>query len=341
MSVPYISVIVPVYNVKSLLPRCIDSLLNQQFTDYELLLIDDGSTDGSGDICDKYGKKDSRIKVIHKSNEGVSRTRNRGIDEAKGEWLTFVDSDDYVTPDYLSSLYACIGSGIDLVVQYSKHIRENGEPLYDEYNLPECKIVYERCDFGKMVKEQFIAQRGQIHSKLFKTELLNNRAIRFNSEINFCEDWIFLFNYLNVINQKVCCSPISNYFYIDREGSLSHAENDFASEYATFCIIKDIALEFCSKYNANVIDLGPTYMMHKAITLVTSKAQLCSIRKVDWDFFRRYFKVTSMKTAVDKWMIDHFYSYPSVLFLYLRIVRKFRKALEKHNLWTIVDLLRK
>lgn len=212
MSVPYISVIVPVYNVKSLLPRCIDSLLNQQFTDYELLLIDDGSTDGSGDICDKYGKKDSRIKVIHKSNEGVSRTRNRGIDEAKGEWLTFVDSDDYVTPDYLSSLYACIGSEIDLVVQYSKHIRENGEPLYDEYNLPECKIVYERCDFGKMVKEQFIAQRGQIHSKLFKTELLNNRAIRFNSEINFCEDWIFLFNYLNVINQKVCCSPISNYF---------------------------------------------------------------------------------------------------------------------------------
>ena len=76
MSVPYISVIVPVYNVKSLLPRCIDSLLNQQFTDY-----DDGSTDGSGDICDKYGKKDSRIKVIHKSNEGVSRTRNRGIDD--------------------------------------------------------------------------------------------------------------------------------------------------------------------------------------------------------------------------------------------------------------------
>ena len=65
MSVPYVSVIVPVYNVKSLLPRCIDSLLNQNFTDYELLLIDDGSTDGSGDICDKYGKKDSRIKVIH------------------------------------------------------------------------------------------------------------------------------------------------------------------------------------------------------------------------------------------------------------------------------------
>ncbi len=340
MSVPYISVIVPVYNVKSLLPRCIDSLLNQQFTDYELLLIDDGSTDGSSDVCDEYEKKDSRIKVIHKSNEGVSRTRNRGIDEAKGEWITFVDSDDYVASDYLSDLYDCTHSGIGLVVQSLKHIRENGETLYD-YHLPEGEKVYDTSDFAQMVKEQYLSQRGYTVSKLFKKELLNDRNIRFNTEIKFCEDWIFLFSYLNVINQKVCCSPISNYFYIDREGSLSHAENDFASEYATFCVIKKIALEFCAKYNVNVIDLGPTYMMHKAITLVTSKAQLCSIRKVDWDFFRRYFKVTSMKTAVDKWMIDHFYSYPSVLFLYLRIVRKFRKALEKHNLWTIVDLLRK
>ena len=107
-----------------------------------------------------------------------------------------------------------------------------------------------------------------------------------------------------MINQKVCCSPVSNYFYVDRNGSLSHAENDFASEYATFCVIKEVALEFCTKYN--VIDLGPTYMMHKAITLVTSKAQLRSIRDTDWDFFRCYFPVTSMKTAVDKWMIDLF-----------------------------------
>lgn len=335
-----ISAIVPVYNVKSLLPRCIDSLLNQKFVDFELLLIDDGSTDGSSDVCDEYEKKDSRIKVIHKSNEGVSRTRNRGIDEAKGEWITFVDSDDYVTPDYLSDLYDCTHSGIGLVVQSLKHIRENGETLYD-YHLPEGEKVYDTSDFAQMVKEQYLSQRGYTVSKLFKKELLNDRNIRFNTEIKFCEDWIFLFSYLNVINQEVCCSPASNYFYVDRNGSLSHAENDFASEYATFCVIKEIALEFCAKYNVNVIDLGPTYMMHKAITLVTSKAQLCSIRKVDWDFFRRYFKVTSMKTAVDKWMIDHFYSYPSVLFLYLRIVRKFRKALEKHNLWTIVDLLRK
>ncbi|MBU3807950.1 MAG: glycosyltransferase, partial [Candidatus Phocaeicola faecipullorum] len=115
--IPRISVIVPVYNVAALLPRCIDSLLDQEFTDYEVLLVDDGSTDRSGRICDEYKEKDVRIRVIHKHNEGVSRTRNRGIDEAKGEWITFVDSDDYVTPGYLSDLYACVGTGIELVIQ--------------------------------------------------------------------------------------------------------------------------------------------------------------------------------------------------------------------------------
>ena len=340
MSVPYISVIVPVYNVKLLLPRCIDSLLNQKFTDYELLLIDDGSTDGSGEICDEYGEKDSRIKVMHKQNEGVSKTRNRGIDEAQGEWITFVDSDDYVGFDYLSNLYTCTNPDIDLVVLSLKHMRENGEVLYD-YQLPKEEKVYDKFDFAKMVKEQYLAQRGYTVSKLFKKELLNNHNIRFNSEINFCEDWIFLFSYLNVIDKKVCCSPVSHYFYIDREGSLSHAENDFTSEYATFGLVKDLAVKFCSKYNADLMDLGPTYLLHKAITLVTSKAQLRSIKDADWDFFKHYFQATSMKTSIDRWVVNHFHSQPSLLFLYLHSVRKFRKILEKHNLWTIVDLLRK
>lgn len=320
--------------------RCIDSLLNQKFTDYELLLIDDGSTDGSGDICDKYGKKDARIKVIHKSNEGVSRTRNRAIDEAKGKWITFVDSDDYVTSDYLSDLYACIHSGIGLVVQSLKHIRESGELLYD-YKLPKGEKVYDTSDFAQMVKEQYLSQRGYTASKLFKKELLNDRNIRFNSEIKFCEDWIFLFSYLNAMNEMVCCSSASNYFYVDREGSLSHAAHDFSYNYTTFGIIKRVALEFCSKYNADIEDLGPTYLMHKALTLVTSKSQLRSIKAEDWDFFNHYYPVTSMKTKCDKWIVQHFYSNLSILFGYFYLARKFRKILERHNLWSIVNVLRK
>ena len=101
MSLPIVSVIVPVYNTEKYLPECIESVLFQSYTDFELLLIDDGSTDGSGLICDEYARKDFRIKVVHKSNGGVSSARNEGLDIARGEYVCFVDSDDWVCKDYL------------------------------------------------------------------------------------------------------------------------------------------------------------------------------------------------------------------------------------------------
>ena len=99
-----ISVLVPVYNTNQYLPRCIDSILGQSFTDFELLLIDDGSTDGSAKICDAYAEKDSRIRVLHKENGGVSSARNLGLNEAKGEWVVFVDSDDWISDNCIKLL---------------------------------------------------------------------------------------------------------------------------------------------------------------------------------------------------------------------------------------------
>ena len=100
-----ISVIVPVYNVEKYLCQCIDSILAQTFTDFELLLIDDGSTDRSGRICDEYADRDARIRVFHTANRGVSAARNLGIGEARADWLCFVDSDDWVETCFLTSLY--------------------------------------------------------------------------------------------------------------------------------------------------------------------------------------------------------------------------------------------
>ena len=105
MNRPLISVIVPVYNVEQWLPRCIESLLIQTYPNIEIILSDDGSTDECGVICDEYSKKDNRIKVIHKNNGGLSDARNCAIKQANGEYLTFVDSDDYVTNDYVETLY--------------------------------------------------------------------------------------------------------------------------------------------------------------------------------------------------------------------------------------------
>lgn len=105
MNNPLITVIIPCYKVEQYLPKCINSVLTQTYTNLEIILVDDGSPDNCGNICDNYAQKDSRIKVIHKTNGGLSDARNKGIDIAHGEYITFIDSDDYVSNDYIEVLY--------------------------------------------------------------------------------------------------------------------------------------------------------------------------------------------------------------------------------------------
>ena len=102
---PKISIIVPIYNVEKYLDKCVNSILSQTFSDFELILVDDGSPDNCGRMCDDWAQRDSRIVVYHKQNGGISDTRNYGIDRAKGEYLTFIDPDDYIESTYLEYLY--------------------------------------------------------------------------------------------------------------------------------------------------------------------------------------------------------------------------------------------
>ena len=112
-----ISIIVPIYNAEQYLHRCIDSILHQNYTDFELLLIDDGSKDASGAICDEYAAKDTRVRVFHKENGGVSSARNLGLDNAQGEYITFCDADDYVDQEWLAAYRDAIAGDIDLAIQ--------------------------------------------------------------------------------------------------------------------------------------------------------------------------------------------------------------------------------
>ena len=123
---PKISIIVPVYNTEQYLPRCLNSILSQSFIDFELLLVDDGSIDGSGSICDKYAAKDNRVRVFHKENGGVSSARNLGLDEAKGEWICFVDSDDEMLPNGLQTLANGICDEVDIVMGGYEEVDEFG-----------------------------------------------------------------------------------------------------------------------------------------------------------------------------------------------------------------------
>ena len=139
---PNITIIVPVYNVEEYLSRCLDSILVQSFTDFELILVDDGSPDGSGAICDDYAQKDGRIRVIHQHNGGAASARNTGLDSAVGDWIAFIDSDDWVHPDYLRIMHeAAVQKDADVVACKYKMVYEGAEitdlpmiPLYSSEN---------------------------------------------------------------------------------------------------------------------------------------------------------------------------------------------------------------
>ncbi len=132
MSSLKISVIVPAYNAEKTLHRCVDSILAQTFEDFELILVDDGSKDSSGRICDEYAAKDSRIRVVHKSNGGVSSARNAGLDIASGEYVAFIDSDDYIDNDYLLSFTRY---NADLIVSGAKTISNNKTITIQSHSL--------------------------------------------------------------------------------------------------------------------------------------------------------------------------------------------------------------
>lgn len=208
---PQISVIIPVYNSEKYLHSCIDSVLAQTFTDIELLLINDGSTDKSGEICEEYLYKDSRVKVYHKENGGVSSTRNYGIDIASGDWICFVDSDDYVAADFLKSMIYI--SDADLIIS-SFEIVENKEK-WDNF--------IEKRTYNKNEIKDFLDR--YIHTatlcapwgKLFKKSLL--RTLKFNQNISFAEDTIFVLNYLCSVSK---IQLIDNWgYHYRREGGLS------------------------------------------------------------------------------------------------------------------------
>ena len=209
---PVVSIIVPVYNAEKFLHRCIDSIHAQTFTDWELLLIDDGSMDRSGQICDEYAAKDERIRIFHKENGGVSSARNIGLDYARGEWITFVDSDDWVSEDLLKELVK--HSDSDLVVA---DFCDEGEGQWNE-KLPVGQ--WQGKELSGIIENSIALVRFTAPwCKLFKNSLIGQT--RFHVELTTQEDALFVFRYLCVV-QNIQIIPNKGYHY-NREtsGSLS------------------------------------------------------------------------------------------------------------------------
>lgn len=225
-----ISVIVPVYNSEKTLNRCVDSILSQTFSDFELLLIDDGSFDSSGKICDNYSLKDHRVHVFHKKNGGVSSARNLGLDNAKGKWVTFCDSDDYVDDNWLSIFMTYCKDGIDMVVQ-----------PFNISNLNKCKFFEGSCfDFIEIFYDLSII--GYTGNKVFLSSILDKYNIRYNEAFSFHEDEVFAYQYLLHID-KVIFTPEYAYHYDMPDFSIKHGGDNFEPHYVVFNIIKQINLQ--------------------------------------------------------------------------------------------------
>lgn len=218
---PLISVIVPVYKVEAYLARCLDSIVNQTYRNLEIILVDDGSPDNCGTICDDYARRDGRIWVIHQKNAGVAAARNVGLDVMTGEYLMFVDSDDWISLDAVQAMYdRLIQDGSDLVL--GRHVQ-----TYDENGMTEAfdRWVADGCYsrealFAKMGEYYYFP--GYAYGKFYKSECFLN--VRFPA-VSYSEDLATLPNVLNRCD-RISVSERVVYFYYQRTDSLAHTKND-------------------------------------------------------------------------------------------------------------------
>lgn len=216
-----VSIIVPIYNVERYLESCIESILEQSYSKFELLLVDDGSSDRSAEICDTYARKDSRIKVIHNQNHGVSYTRNAGLKVAKGEYIAFCDADDRYKPDYIMKMReAALNNEADIVISNYSVLRGVSEKLM-------CERQSGPIDRNEVYRRIFIDNTigGFVWNKFFRRSLLKD--IRFDENMQICEDTYFSCMALKKAN-KIYYLEESLYLYrIHMSSTISTIQNMF------------------------------------------------------------------------------------------------------------------
>lgn len=212
-----VSIIIPVFNVDKYIGKTIETLLNQTYLNIEILLIDDGSTDKSGKICDIYAEKYNKIKVFHQKNKGVSSARNLGINNAKGKYIIFVDGDDYVTSEYVASLYnEIIINKADMVIQmYYNYYNTYKVVRNIKEDINEDMSGWEYIDF------QILGRKDTtVYAKIYLKNIIDKFNIRFDETITNLEDTLFLFYYSSHCN-KIKYTSISNYYRIVRDDGVA------------------------------------------------------------------------------------------------------------------------
>lgn len=303
---PRYSIIIPVYNAGKHLSKCLKSILSQTYTDFELVIINDGSTDNSFEICKDFARLDKRIRIINKNNGGASSARNTGIESATGKWITFVDADDYLENCYLEVLDRACNEEGTLVMQGLKYIRDNREVARIEFK---CSTLIGK-DIERAFGEYEIFKYGYSVGKLYCRHIVREHNISFNESISYSEDLLFMLEYL------LYCDAIkfigdANYCYNVDASTLSQKYNIFESEYQLYNsyteLTNKISCRFSFKTTDNSLRCSGLLLMRSIYSLYINKYErgarikrVKQIRKEHRDFIKEYYKPQIMLFRIIK-----------------------------------------
>lgn len=321
---PRISVIVPVYNSEKTLHRCIDSILAQTYTDFELLIIDDGSTDSSDEIIEAYVKTNKgKIRAYHKENGGVSSARNLGLIHAKGEWVTFCDSDDYVLPEWLAFYDVENSKEFDLICQ---GIRAD-KSIFGNSLCKEMGFEYEG-DVKGLVKN--LVEKGTfgyLFVKCFRRFIISTNNLGFDIKVRFQEDELFLTEYLKYVQNAKCITQMGYFYNVPNWVKYKGCNVDLVI-YRTERILSNLYLILGANSKAKIIqgklESLNLYLM-EAYFLNKERNSLKRIRKF-YQCNGNFKKVP----AIVRWLIVKDSTY-SVLWLGLNMYNLFRILFKKHG----------
>lgn len=323
---PIISIIIPVYNTEKYLAKCINSVLSQSFSGFECILIDDGSSDKSPIICDEYAKKDSRIIVIHKENGGSSAARNTGLDVAKGEWLTFIDGDDWVEENYLLLLYKnATENNCDISICGYKAINEKGEFL-SKNNKSDLIILNQISAKKALFNYKFIGTG--ICCKLVKKQIISNNNIRFDIKIKVCEDGLFWFQVFDKL-QKIVYVSTPYYNYLIHDNSITNSPEKFNNCKSHFAATRKML--YIEKNNSVIWEIK-SYNANKARDICSELLKSKYFQTDIYNFYRYrlflliYYLLFDIKKDVRFKLVTILLLFPK-LFLLVKHIRFFIKSL--------------
>ena len=304
---PLLSIIVPVYKVENYLPKCIDSILAQTFTDFELILVDDGSPDNCPALCDAAAEKDARVRVIHQKNGGLSAARNAGLDAARGAWIGFVDSDDYIAPEMYEVLYQAVQStGADLALCDYAEVDEAGKP---------CPPMHVSLSGGELTGQELLKRASGLMVQLAWNKLYR-RAIF--TQLRYPEgklnEDLFLIPEVCLQIQKAVVVPKELYYYVQRGGSimsgnktLRHFDAAEAAQRYWDCLVENAAYDALA--NAAQYVMGCVSRIYRQLSPALRKAPRSR------EMLRMQFKVVSRTRRycavpgglwLQSWLLWHF-----------------------------------